>query len=176
MKFKFVFVALIILTFLVVAGYYFIESNQIISLADTNQIIHMNSSYSGKLNKPIQLVEEGRSINIMENEESGTYEFSCSIEDNLVIIEVMGEEYIADRDDIIALISKYTCKRTWKDYGPYTSERIDVRFDFVQVDASRFILLGDFNIMYMQDGKTYEIINGDSLRDEIVQYIEDKKV
>jgi hypothetical protein len=112
MKFKFVFVALIILTFLVVAGYYFIESNQIISLADTNQIIPMNSSYSGKLNKPIQLVEEGRSINIMENEESGTYEFSCSIEDNLVIIEAMGEEYIADRDDIIALISKYTCKRT----------------------------------------------------------------
>ena len=95
--------------------------------------------------------------------------------DNSTYIEVNEVGYIVDNEDLLAILSKYKCRRTKNNYFPYQSGDEIVEFSLIQNDRPLHILLGKFNVRYESaDKEVYEILEGNQLLKEILSLIEEQ--
>lgn len=89
------------------------------------------------------------------------------------LVTVMGKDYVVDNDKLFVILSQYKCIRSRNDYFPLLSEGVDVELSLIQDQKPRHLVLGEFNIWYRSsDAEVYDIINGNQLREEIIQLVE----
>ena len=73
-----------------------------------------------------------------------------------------------DEKELINILSKYKSKRTFQNYFPYESSKIDIRIEIIENHKPKHILLGDFNVWYESADKgSYTILNVQKLREEL---------
>ena len=134
--------------------------------------------YYNKMNydKIHNLIEEDE-LNIVSwtYVENGEVVLKIDASQNATYIKVKDTGYVIDNNQLFEILSKYKCKKSKTDYFPYTADDIAVKISLTQNHRPKHILLGKFNIWYESaDKKSYDIIDGDKLLNEILLLVKEK--
>jgi isopropylmalate/homocitrate/citramalate synthase len=124
----------------------------------------------------------GKVHNLIEVNEIKNVSYTRSVNNEVVVmtdgskkstyIEINNIGYIVENDKLFKILSKYKCKKSKKEYFPYTSDDIVVEIYLTQNHKPKHILLGKFNIWYeSSDKKVYDIMDGDKLLNEILLFV-----
>ncbi|MDD4753555.1 MAG: hypothetical protein PHT78_09980 [Desulfitobacteriaceae bacterium] len=86
------------------------------------------------------------------------------------VVKIMyhGSEVSIENNKLLNILNKYYYRKTFKDYFPYSPEKIDIEIFLIEKRKPKYILLGEFNIWYESaDAGAYNILNGKKLKNEL---------